>query len=289
MKRSPSSRAVSSATLVALLVALLVGQVGSSRGSSSSAAPIPFRAVQANIAGGYWNAGYAALPHTRVDGTSALDTLNAQVAAFHPDAVMAEEVCASQRDLFATQHPGWAVAYVAMREDNPACGDLPQGQLLASPWPMGRPIAVSLGHADGDKVFTLLCADLTAPGGAVRACVTHLRAYGTAAAVDARTHQVRTIARKVRTWVAQGHRVVLGGDLNARPRSASLDPLYAAMREADSTDPRWHPRPCRCGEPTNGDKKFDYVFYSGTPPVSAGVIDSPVSDHRLLRGIGWLR
>lgn len=305
MKHSFSSRAATTATLLALLVALLVAPfvapfvapsnaaLATTQGSLPNASP--FRAIQANIAGGYWNDGYAALPHVRTDGTSALDTLNAQITGFHPDAVMVEEVCASQRDLFARQHPAWALAYVPMRQNNPACGDLPQGQLLASPWPMGRPIVIPLGDTDDDaaatddKVFTLLCADLTTPGGTVRACVTHLHAFSTLEAAEVRIRQVRTIASHVRAWIAEGRRVVLGGDLNSRPRTNTLDPLYAVMREADSTDPRWQPRPCRCGEPTLGDRKVDYVFYSRTPPVSGGVIDSPVSDHRVLRGIGWLK
>ena len=124
--------------------------------------------------------------------------------------------------------------------------------------------------------------------------------------------EAQRLASLVRPWEEAGIPVVLGGDFNASPTTATLDPFYrpgmagtpdGSFREADQTDKDYFDSTicnaatqsdCRSGEPTFVDlktlatKKIDYLFFSqNTFTNIAGDSldrDVKVSDHRMYRG-----
>lgn len=263
------------------------------------------RALAHNIAGGPINRGAAV----------ALDEMTTQIAEFSPDVVMLEEVCASQRDAFQERFPDWDVEYVPMVDAHSGCGPGPQGQLLASRWPLSDVTITPLLDPDGVKQFNLLCADVALPTRHehdVRACVVHLRAFQDAAAIAARERQARRIRDALHDRIeVQGQAVVVGGDFNARPWFPAMDAMYRLttggattgdgdFREADETDTRYFDAAeatcsataCRSGQPTIGvASKYDYVFFShhhATGRVSglAGALGA--SDHHLYRAFADL-
>jgi endonuclease/exonuclease/phosphatase family metal-dependent hydrolase len=95
---------------------------------------------------------------------------------------------------------------------------------------------------------------------------------------DARLTQARTVARIL---ADDPHRVVLGGDLNARPASAPIttlrgvatDTWAAAGRGAGLTHPSAQPR-----------SRIDYLMHRGQLGVNVvSTHPSRVSDHRVVR------
>lgn len=276
---------------VAALVAAVVtaaAPVPAAQAAAVAPAPYQLRVIEHNIAGG-----------PNFEGSrEALNQVNAQMTAFNPDVVMLTEVCASQRDAFVQEHPGWTVYFSVMVEVQPSCGrdssnpNLRQGQLLASKHPMANVTNDNLGDPDATdpnrvKQFKLLCADVKigdrAPD-SLRACVTHLRAFQNDTAQAARERQTARIRALLhdRIWT-QGQAVTVGGDFNALPNFNAMDSLYYLNRgsqfsgegdfhEAEQTDPQWFgthgpsvtcgATVCRTGQRTIGSAKYDYLFIS---------------------------
>lgn len=285
--------------VVGLVPVVAVTSSGSAEVGESAADTYRFRVLEHNVAGG-----------TEFRGEpEALDYVNEQIANedFPVDVVMLTEICASQRDDFVEAHPDWHVYFSVMISNQRTCSDpdtdnIRQGQLLASPYPLGDMTNENLGYPDTDeyddgekrvKNFKLLCADVAIPGYAedeFRACVTHLRAFGTDEAKHAREQQlleIKSISAE-RIW-DQGQSLVVGGDMNSHPHEASMDSMYYLNRaghyagpgdfyEADQSDPKnfatrpsgvaCAPHGCRTGASTlddskvAGTKKYDYVFFS---------------------------
>ncbi|MFE9636092.1 endonuclease/exonuclease/phosphatase family protein [Streptomyces sp. NPDC006463] len=113
------------------------------------------------------------------------------------------------------------------------------------------------------------------------------------------------LAAQTRQWLDEGFTVILGGDFNHSPRTATLSRFYRPERgdgadgsftEADESDPEYFEpavcppattSACRSGEATFGPKKLDYLFLSTphfqAPSADALPLDTAVSDHNLLR------
>lgn len=276
-----------------------------------------------NIAGGLINDGNPA----------ALDSVQAEITSYQPDVVMLEEVCDSQYTDFQQRFEGWYTTYTQMRNHHPRCifsgvaGGGQQGQVLASKWPMTNITTTVLGGEDygvpnktDPKVFKLMCADLAITGVAkpVHACVTHLRAFNTAAAEKARTAQTAKIRSTLAPYTNTSQAVVVSGDFNSGPDRLPNDNMYrldrkgqlrgkGAFYEADQSDRKYFPakqkrgsvtcskKYCRSGQPTHWGgadntytSKLDYVFFSaksvvGANRVSGLRVDNPTSDHGFLQ------
>ncbi|MFJ9810002.1 FG-GAP-like repeat-containing protein [Streptomyces sp. NPDC101158] len=146
---------------------------------------------------------------------------------------------------------------------------------------------------------SVLCARGPIDGRTTLVCNTHLDQKITPdnGSAEALAH--------VDTWAA-GLPVILGGDFNAAPTYAALDPIRAGLpgtgpfAEADENDADFFTQACkdagatecRTGEPTTYDgKKFDHVFLSARDfhTVRASVLEPEndpaprLSDHKLLR------
>ena len=246
-----------------------------------------FKAITHNIAGGTINSG----------SPTALGTLNEQIATWSPHVVGAQEVCQSQLTQFSADHPDWNTVYTPMRPDHLDCGPGPQGQMLASPWPLSDIERIDLGYNDGPKDFVLTLATITIPGiPGIQAKVgtTHLRAYGTEEARIARRRQCQRILTACAPYVDTGWPVVIFGDFNCNPGADALDFMYAVgegdFHECDQTDTaNTSTRDGALTFPGTG-SKLDYIWFStnstpGTPgTISGGTVAAPTSDHSLLRG-----
>ncbi|HET7399800.1 MAG TPA: endonuclease/exonuclease/phosphatase family protein [Intrasporangium sp.] len=136
----------------------------------------------------------------------------------------------------------------------------------------------------GAQKRAVLCV-LTQLARASQVCTTHLSPGPRRAAVrDRQVAETVAFARLV------SRPTLLMGDLNDYPASDSFDRVYApsygggatgAYVEGGSTRGGL---PCRCGAPTRGSTKIDYVFASGSAfgPGTSQTIDAPYSDHHLL-------
>lgn len=262
-----------------------------------------FEVIQHNLGGGAENVGTP-------DG---LAYTIAQIEERKPDVVMLQEVCSDQYDAFKAKFAGWETHFIPMRTSHSGCANKAKGQVLASPRAMSEYRDVDLLDMDGDKRFTLSCANVPLPGTqrSVRACVTHLHVGGTDPDGSARTRQAKRVANAVAGEVGDGRVVVIAGDLNTGPDKPILDPLYrlgldgkangGSFDEADQTDPRNRDfakrevtcaaNECRSGAPTTTDgPKLDYVFFSHnrTAEVGAQVFGFGGSHHSLYAAWGVL-
>ncbi|MFX4272830.1 endonuclease/exonuclease/phosphatase family protein [Propionibacteriaceae bacterium Y1685] len=260
----PSTRTVIGSLLTLILI-MTGAAAAAPRAAAAEPQPYKLRVLEHNIAGGMNFKG----------GPEALNGINTQITAFNPDVVILTEVCASQRDRFAADHPDWDLHWTAMVEESSGCrtSDNPssaQGQVVASPHPMSNLQSIPLGQTDQqidddgtvirEKVFTMICADVAISGHSattLRACGVHLIAFQEPVEgwiptdrIGARTKQVATMAKTLNAWVADGVAVTVGGDFNTRPWHATLNPLYhlstagkfegsGQFHEADQTDGKW--------------------------------------------------
>jgi endonuclease/exonuclease/phosphatase family metal-dependent hydrolase len=143
-------------------------------------------------------------------------------------------------------------------------------------WPLPSPA--------GGEPRTLACVRTTVRSRPLVGCVTHLD-------TDPANTPSQVAAVAARTTAFTGDLVVVGGDFNASPDSAAMDPMYGAFDEVE---------PGRGGEFTGGCsaprcgsrpgyrhpiRKIDYIFLSrgGFADRTARTIDAPHSDHTPLR------
>ncbi|WP_051838225.1 endonuclease/exonuclease/phosphatase family protein [Streptomyces sp. NRRL F-2580] len=149
--------------------------------------------------------------------------------------------------------------------------------------------------------ITVPCALASLPDRPTWSCSVHL--YwddGTLAVPEA-----DRLAEQARRWLDDGSAVVLGGDFNHSPRTATPSRFYLAERgdgahgdftESDESDPEFFDpavcppattSACRSGETTFGAKKLDYLFFSAphfrAASADALPLDTAVSDHNRLR------
>lgn len=280
-------------TLTALAVA--AGILGAPTPASASS-PEPVRAITWNVCGA-------------VCAKGATEPLTAQtvraVRAWSADVLLLQEVCAPQFAALRAALRGYSGTFKAQTR-SARCGGsgkhgiavFVRGSATAARWR-------NLGGAEartGYEFFLLEVDGRTRSGRPYTAATAHLRVKcdpgyvrETCAPIvaAARAAQVAAIADRLDVLVRAGRPVVLGGDLNMRATDAPMSRLYAdgsgLFREADGGTSRG-------GEPTDcmGTVKIDYVFYSAAASSrldgdAAACAPAPVSDHRLLRAVAYLR
>jgi len=318
-----------------------VGEVddGGGRADAGPELPptIPLRAVSFNICGGQCNGGQP----------TALDAAYTLIDDFQPELVFLQEVCWSQFQAFAAHYDGtYQAGFATILKNYSGCGvadcsvnddDDPSnderrcwiGPMVAARGTLVGPEAVPIGGNDnqvnGDnpvvppRDFHAACAGVVLadlPTRALRACSAHFRAFQDPGGVNdaARLEQASNLTAHVAGDVAAGSIAVIGGDLNAPPFKASMNPFYALdapdqpgtghFYEADQDDGRYYADYCADGAPacrsgavtlgplgagsSAGSNKYDYVFFSETSDpasVSALPIDVATSDHAFYRAL----
>ncbi|MFE1787496.1 endonuclease/exonuclease/phosphatase family protein [Streptomyces sp. NPDC059525] len=238
------------------------------------AAGAPLRVVSYNICGNMCSAA----PY---DNGKRLDSVVAQASAtgWNADQLFLQEVCEPQYDeILARLAPqGFQGHYGATLSGLPkVCGGHPYGNAVLVRGTVGATADLDLTVGGESEPIRVPCVRNVLRGTANWACSVHL--YwddGTRAAPEA-----RRLAEQAGAWRDQGLPVLLAGDFNHSPHTATTEPFYSAgFVEADPGN-----------APTFGAKKIDYVFF-GYPDLTrreAEVLplDPAVSDHRMLRAVG---
>lgn len=197
-----------------------------------------------------------------------------------PNAVLLQEVCAGQVETLREEDglDGWSWEFAAY-PDGGECAD-EQGRLglaIGTAAALAGAETEKLPAPEGDGRIAL-CGEVDAWG--ARVCVTQFTPAAADPAGEWRTKQAGALAE-----FAGPGRVVVGGDLADGPKSAALDPLYAAYNECDQG-----PGTTRTGDETlqnwrgTAVAKNDFIFMSKSASVSCGVPAERVeeSHHRPL-------
>ncbi|MEV7417935.1 FG-GAP-like repeat-containing protein [Streptomyces sp. NPDC089919] len=297
--RAHSLRASLGSVTLALAAALVPAGAAQADTVSASTAP-PLRFVSYNICGNMCTgAGY--------DNAKRIDTIAAQasVGTWNADQIFLQEVCRPQYDeLLARLAPlGFAGHYTpTITGKSSVCGGADYGNAVLVKGPVTATADLDLTVGGEAEPIKIPCVRNWVQSRLNWACSVHLYwDSGTLAVPEA-----QKLAAQAKTWQDQGIPVVLGGDFNHSPRTATLNAFYdkgigdsaeGGFLEADETDAdAFDPAACttgtqtrcRSGETTREDKKLDYAFFSRahfkTPKGDVLPVDPAVSDHRMLRG-----
>lgn len=235
-----------------------------------------------------------------------------EVAVWDADVVLLQELCFGQWAALGARLRGYQPVWVATKPNAPGCrpwvadGDhrFGMGVFVRAAQPVRQFQALLtplMAVPAGEEVRAVLCARAPVDGRTTLVCTTHLSPsnYGP----DQGTAQVMT---HIAAW-SGGAPVILGGDFNATPEAAAMDPVHRGtaatgpFTEVDGSD-RAHFRPgcrsagateCRSGEPTfkpSGGTKLDHLFVSTRhfDTVGGQAVGTELTrvrpDHLLLRG-----
>lgn len=157
------------------------------------------------------------------------------------------------------------------------------GVAVLSRWPVTatrvHPLTISIPPELSQRAYeprTLVHVTAETPDGPVHVLTTHVDHNGDAVF---RQMQLMQLLAYIADGIPPGGRVILGGDLNARPEAVEIRALGTAFEDA------WQ----RCGtgpghtfRSDDPDRRIDYVLLRGVRCTSARVLGSVVSDHRPL-------
>ncbi|MFC9294052.1 FG-GAP-like repeat-containing protein [Streptomyces sp. NPDC057011] len=265
---------------------------------SPSTAP-PLRFISYNICGNVC----AAPPF---DNQRRVDSVVAQAAAtsWNADQIFLQEVCRPQYDSIADRlrARGFRGLFSRTVLGRPGiCGNADYGNAVFVRGQITQTLDLDLTVGGEKEPIRVPCVESTLQYRRTWSCSVHLYwDNGTLAVPEA-----DRLAARARTWEDAGTPVVLGGDFNHSPRSATLsrfydsginDGAFGRFIESDETDAQFFDPAactpgitlrCRSGQATVGGKKLDYVFLGArdfrTPKADLPPVDMAVSDHRMLR------
>jgi endonuclease/exonuclease/phosphatase family metal-dependent hydrolase len=262
---------------VAIAAASLVAVPSSPAGATTPR----YRFFQFNMCGNICNEG----------GTAVVGAVRNSIFDFHPHAVSLNEACRSQyrRLLDLLDGSEWDMRgrFAVTRTGVESCGGSEKfgiAVLTVKPITWARRWKLPSPKGEARK---LLCVTTRMARRATRVCSTHIT---TGAHPVYQNKEIRKVKRTVTPWVKNGRPVVLMGDFNVVPTDNTLDRIYApghgggsfgVFQEVDEG-----PDYCRCGEPTLGSRKIDYVFLSARHWRSlwGNATHTDYSDHVPLRG-----
>ncbi|MFF7181516.1 FG-GAP-like repeat-containing protein [Streptomyces sp. NPDC008121] len=281
------------------VLALLTGTVtGAAADTVDPATAPPVRTLTYNVCGGHTCQSALDLPTWTAE-------LREQTTSWDADAVMLQELCIGQwASLRDALKPDYTAVWTSTTTSNgcakwSATGDERFGLGVFVKAPAVERYTAALTVPAGKEPRAVLCARGPVDGRTTLACTTHLAQY-----IQPDNGSAEALAH-IDTWAA-GVPVILGGDFNAGPAYAALDPVRAGLpgtgrfAEADENDRDHFTRECLdagAGECESGEAtvpagpKFDHVFFSAGDfhtvradafePQPAGT--APLSDHLLLR------
>lgn len=219
-----------------------------------------------------------------------VDWIASTVAARGVSALSLNEVCGGQltqlvNRLRARGYAMYAQFVATVPTGTSKCAGTGYGNAVltrAAPLSVRR---LTFAAQDGGSQRRAVMCVVVPLGKQAQVCTTHLSPGPKRYAV--RDRQVGEAVAFVRRYSGPS---LLMGDLNDYPASNTLDRVYAAAYgagaygafvEGGSTRAG---QPCRCGAPTRGTVKIDYVFALAASfgAGSSQTIDDPYSDHHLL-------
>lgn len=282
--------------LVLLVSSVLVTAGPAAADTVDPATAPPVRVISYNVCG----ANACQSPLSLPAWTAAI---KGQTLAWDTDALLLQELCFDQWAALRDALPGYSAVWTSTKGNAPGCSvwstgtaDTRFGLGVFVKAPTVDRFTANLTTPPGEEARAVLCARGPVDGRTTLVCNTHLAQYiqpdnGSAEAL-----------RRVDGWAA-GLPVIFGGDFNAGPQYAALDPIRAGLpgtgsfAEADENDQTYFTQACtnsgatvcRSGEPTTSSMKFDHVFLSADDfhTVRADALEpatpTPLSDHKLLR------
>ncbi|MDX3538614.1 endonuclease/exonuclease/phosphatase family protein [Streptomyces sp. MB09-01] len=308
MRRTPAALAVLAVTLTSAFCVLAApGPPAAAAPASVPAAPAEAgsaagtaRLTSYNICGNMCSG-----PPYGADRRIAAVAAEADPGGWGADQLFLQEVCEHQYGALVDRLGplGYGGFYSAtLPAGNPAiCEGNAYGNAVLVRGPVQDTADLDLTVGGEREPITVPCALASLSDRPTWSCSVHL--YwddGTLAVPEA-----DRLAEQARKWLDDGFAVVLGGDFNHSPRTATLSRFYLPERgdgahgsfiEADESDaeffdhavcPPASTSACRSGETSFGAKKLDYLFL-GAPHFRAASadalpLDTNVSDHNLLR------
>lgn len=193
------------------------------------------------------------------------------------DVLLAEEVCEASYERAKEAHPDWTFSF--HRQKQTTAGN------AAAVCPTSKDgttwkglVAVYTGEGDArafdvdffgaavnetkGQVFGLACVEFRKVGNKVRACATHLQAYGNDADA-ARTEQTKRIKNITAGWIRNDFSVVVGGDFNTGPKTEAMTNMYRYNGEGKFVEGHQLKtgKAARAGLDTVSGRKI-YVFFS---------------------------
>lgn len=228
--------------------------------------------------------------------------INKKNATAGPEVILLQEVCGSMRSRVSEalgKEAAWHVRRVNHCADGSNIGEIAVWT-GADVIDMTTPDFTRHPDQPSDQTYGAACVVFRYAGKKNKACSTHLAAGDTKGSVRAAsTAQLRTLADG---WMADGTRVIVGGDFNAEPQSAEMDAMYGVGTGAAGRFREIHQMAkgvtVRSGKPTLWQRKIDYVFGSmeqfrkngGTEQTCNSTVRNPAtgctpSNHRILWGL----
>lgn len=267
--------------ITVMSVAVVAGAISGQPMHSAASTPGP-AVAQFNLCGGHDCAGSDA---------DKVGWLTDTVLTRRVDVLTLNEVCEGQLTLLLSQladrgHPMHAQFVSTLPAPNGRCTKSAYGNaVLTTAAPLQtRRLTFVAQQAGARERRAALCV-LVQLRQRVDVCTAHLSPGKLQTAVrDRQVAETRSFASSF------SGAVLVMGDLNDYPAADTLDRLYAPQYggqaygsyvEGGSLK---HGSPCRCGQPTRGTSKLDYVFakMSHFGAGTSETIASPYSDHDLL-------
>ena len=301
MKRLASLVTALGATVLAIAAAVTAPAAGADTLPAST--PAPLRYVSYNICGN------ACADSQGYDNQKRIDTVVAQASAgtWNVDEIFLQEVCRPQYNaVLAGLAPlGFSGSYAPTltgRADVCSGADYGVAVLVKGSISDSRVLDLTVG-AETEPI-KVPCVRAYVQNRANWACSVHL--YWSDPALG--QQEAQELAAQAKSWRDAGTPVVLGGDFNAGPRTATTSQFYdtagndggtGIFTEADQSDKGYYDASvcvstapaCRSGQPTFNTHKIDYLFLSSGDfsQVQEDVVpqDTTVSDHRMVRGAAY--
>ncbi|MXG89120.1 endonuclease/exonuclease/phosphatase family protein [Nocardioides flavescens] len=209
-----------------------------------------------------------------------------------PDVVAMQEVCESQKNGWARGGAnGYTIEYMGTKTKN--CGSHGNAIAVRAEYPQSNVQRFWLPGSANNDGWGMICVDFT-KNKKFRACSTHLIA-GFEGGDDTREAQAAFIANKAANWISNGFRVVIMGDFNAPPASATIKKFAANNGSGQFYDADYaNPNPTKRADcSSDWNRKYDYVFMSTNlvNPGSLGASYNSItcSDHRSYQGTGTIK
>lgn len=236
------------------------------------------------------------ITHNLAKKPGALSAVITKANGGGPEVVLLQEVCKSMLDRVKGAL-GRQAAWHDRRTGH--CGDGSDiGEVAV--WTGGDVLDTTAPDftTSGDQRYGAACVTFRFGGKKNKACSTHLAAGdGAGATRAAATNDLRTRAAG---WMADGTRVIVGGDFNAEPKTGELSAVYGVGTGAAGSFRELHqmakPTTVRTGKVTLWQRKIDYIFGSmsgfgtqgGTEQTCNSTVRDPQgctpSNHRIVWG-----
>jgi endonuclease/exonuclease/phosphatase family metal-dependent hydrolase len=206
------------------------------------------------------------------------------------EVLLLQEVCNNMLDRIANQGPmQW---HPRRNNDKCAGGVIGEAVVYTGGGAVTRDVVeLNTEPTDANHKYGMACLIFTHAGRATRACSTHLAAGKEADRDALRAETTSLIRGKAANWIANKDVVIIGGDFNSEPGSATMNAMYGVGSGAAGNFRELHQmatgQTFRGGPDTFWARKIDYIFASMKGTATEGGsqhVEGTPSDHEMLYG-----